>query len=69
MPAAGFSPRKANLTFYVGDAFEGAAALYTRLGKHKKSVACPYINKPDDVDREVLREIIARQYVKDHQPI
>ena len=23
MPAAGFSPRKANMTFYVGDGFEG----------------------------------------------
>ena len=69
MPAAGFSPRKANLTFYVGDDFEGAAALYARLGKHKKSVACLYINKLDDVDLDVLREIIARQYAEEHQPI
>ena len=68
MPAAGFSPRKANMTFYVGDDFEGAEALYARLGKHKKSVACLYINKLDDVDLDVLREIIARQYDKDsHQ--
>ncbi len=62
MPAAAFSPRKANLTFYVGEKFEGAAALYAKLGKHKKSVACLYINKLDDVELEVLREIIARQY-------
>jgi DNA-binding NarL/FixJ family response regulator len=64
MPAAGFSPRKANLTFYVGDDFDGAEALYARLGKHKKSVACLYVNKLDDVDLNVLREIIARQYAK-----
>ena len=38
--AAGFSPRKANLTFYVGDKFDGASELYSRLGKYKKSVAC-----------------------------
>lgn len=62
MPAAAFSPRKANMTFYVGDAFEGAAELYARLGKHKKSVACLYINKLDDIDLDVLREIIARDY-------
>jgi hypothetical protein len=62
MPAAGFSPRKACMTFYVGDKFEGAEALYARLGKHRKSVACLYINKLDDVDLQVLREIIARQY-------
>jgi hypothetical protein len=65
MPAAGFSPRKANMTFYVGDDFEGAEALYARLGKHKKSVACLYVNKLDDVDLDVLREIIARQYAQD----
>jgi len=68
MPAAGFSPRKASMTFYVGDEFEGAPALYARLGKYKKSVACLYINKLDDVDLDVLREIIARQYAKDIHP-
>lgn len=65
MPAAGFSPRKAKMTFYVGDKFEGAAALFRKLGKHKKSVACLYINKLDDVDLEVLREIVARQFARD----
>lgn len=65
MPAAGFSPRKASMTFYVGDDFEGAADLYASLGKHKKSVSCLYVNKLDDVDLDVLREIIARQYGKD----
>ena len=67
MPAAAFSPRKANMTFYLGDEFEGAEALYARLGKHKKSVACLYINKLADVDLDVLREIIARQYARDTQ--
>lgn len=64
MPAAGFSPRKANMTFYVGDSFEGAEALFSRLGKHKKSVACLYINKLDDVDLDVLCEIIACEYAE-----
>ena len=60
--AAGFSPRKAYMTFYVDDKFGGAEELYAKLGKHKKSVACLYINKLDDVDIDVLQEIIARQY-------
>jgi hypothetical protein len=64
MPAAGFSPGKANMTFYVGDKFEGAATLYASLGKHRKSVACLYINKLDDVDLQVLRDIIARDYAR-----
>lgn len=62
VPAAGFSPRKANMTLYLGDKFDGANELYASLGKHKKSVACLYINKLADVDLEVLREIIARDY-------
>ena len=61
-PAAGFSPRKANMTFYVDHNFEGAEELYAKLGKHKKSVVCLYINKLADVDLDVLHEIIARQY-------
>ena len=64
MPASCFSPRKTSMTFYVGDQFEGAGALYAKLGKHKKSVACLYINKLDDVDLEVLREIIAREHAR-----
>lgn len=62
VPAAAFSPRKAYMTFYVDNKFEGAEELYARLGKHKKSVACLYINKLEDVDLDVLYEIIAREY-------
>lgn len=62
MPAAGFSPRKASMTFYVEGKFEGAEALFARLGKHKRSLACLYINKLDDVDLGILSEIITREY-------
>jgi hypothetical protein len=50
------------MTFYVDNNFEGAAELYAKLGKHKKSVACLYINTLDDVDLDVLYEIIACDY-------
>ena len=62
-PTAAFSPRKSNLTLYVGDKFDAAADLYARLGKHKKSVACLYINKLTDVDIQILREIIEKDYL------
>lgn len=62
MPAAAFSPRKANMTFYVGDKFVNAEQLYAALGKHKKSVACLYINKLDDIDLQVLQDIITADY-------
>ena len=62
VPTAGYSPRKANMTFYIGNDFEDAEQLFAALGKHKKSKACLYINKLDDVDLEVLKKIIRKDF-------
>jgi len=62
MPLAAFSPRKQNMTIYVTYDFEGCDQLLARLGKHKTSVSCLYINKLSDVDLAVLEEIVARSY-------
>lgn len=64
MPRAGFSPRKANMTFYIDGKFEGADTLFERLGKHKRSVACLYVNRLEDVNLEVLGEIIALDFAE-----
>jgi hypothetical protein len=61
MPRVAFSPRSANLVLYVGG-FPGYEALLARLGKHKSSKACLYLNKLADVDRAVLEEIVRRTY-------
>lgn len=61
MPRIGFSPRKANLVFYVGG-FSDYEALLARLGKHKRSVACLYVGKLADVDEAVLEEIVRRSW-------
>jgi len=54
----GFSPRTANLVFYVFD-FEGKAELLKKLGKHKGGIRqCLYINTLADVDLAVLKKII-----------
>ncbi len=58
----GFSPRKQSLSLYIMDGFDGRDKLLTRLGKHRKSVSCLYINKLADVDMDVLRELIQRSY-------
>ena len=55
----GFSPRTANLAFYVGG-FPEYDALLEKLGKHKRAKACLYINKLADVDLSVLEEIVRR---------
>lgn len=66
----GFSPRKQNLTLYITYEFDKFASLFNKLGKHKTSKACLYINKLDDVDTKVLEELIKTCYkdaVKTHK--
>ncbi len=54
----GFSPRKQNLTLYIMDGFDSYPEILSRLGKHKIGKSCLYINKLEDVDLAVLRELI-----------
>jgi hypothetical protein len=61
MCRVGFSPRSANLVFYVGG-FPGYDDLLAGLGKYKRSKACLYLNKLADVDTSVLEEIVRRTY-------
>jgi hypothetical protein len=61
-PLVGFSPRKQNLTLYVLPGANSYDDMLQNLGKHKASVSCLYINKLDDIDRQVLERIIKRAY-------
>jgi len=54
----GFSPRKANFSLYLTMDIKKHAATLKKLGKHKTGVGCLYINKLDDVDLKVLKELI-----------
>lgn len=63
-PLTGFSPRKANLTIYIMPGFKTYGALLKKLGKHKKSVSCLYVNKLSDIDVPTLKKII-KESVKD----
>lgn len=53
----GFSPRKANLSLHLIDMKRHVDAL-SKLGKHKASGGCLYINKLEDVDIKILEKII-----------
>ena len=68
----GFSPRAANLVLYVGG-FPEYDALLDRLGRHKRSKACLYLNRLADVDLVVLEEIVRRSFAAtdgvDHCPV
>jgi hypothetical protein len=60
----GFSPRKQNLALYIFGTVEKQQALLNKLGKHKTGKGCLYINKLEDVNMDVLKEIIIKGLVK-----
>jgi len=66
----GFSPRKQALTLYIMPGFEKYDELMKKLGKYKTGKSCLYINKLEDVDEAVLKELIALsvEYMKKLYP-
>jgi hypothetical protein len=63
MPITGFSPRKQSLVLYLGPGLEDKK-LMAKLGKHKVGKGCLYINKLEDVDRNVLLELVTNSVEK-----
>ena len=54
----GFSPRKANLTLYIGLNASPNDDELKKLGKHKRGGGCLYIKKLADIDIKVLERMI-----------
>ncbi len=57
-PLLSFSPRKSNITIYIAMYDKKREAYLNRLGKHKASVGCLYINKLSDINLSVLEELL-----------
>ncbi|BCE03038.1 DUF1801 domain-containing protein [Marinicellulosiphila megalodicopiae] len=58
----GFSPRKQYIALYLISGFAQYDQLLSKLGKHKTSKACLYINKLADIDLQVLQELITLSF-------
>lgn len=58
MCMTGFSPRSSALVFYAMGGVPDDDPLFKKLGKHKRSKSCIYINKLSDVDLGALEAII-----------
>ena len=59
-PLTGFSPRKQNIAIYIMSHVSNYKDLLSKLGKYKiSSGSCIYINKIEDIDLDVLKEIIS----------
>ena len=56
----GFSPRKGDLTLYLGLNLDPLQAELGKLGKHKRGKGCLYLRSLDDVDLKVLQRMMAK---------
>ena len=54
----GFSPRKQSLTLYIMSGFSEYDQLLGQLGKYKTGKSCLYINKLEDIDMVILRDLV-----------
>ncbi|RZK82206.1 MAG: DUF1801 domain-containing protein [Pedobacter sp.] len=57
-PLVAFSPRKKAISLYLYCDDRDREYLLSKLGKHKSGKGCIYINKLDDIDISVLKELI-----------
>ena len=53
-----FSPRKQNITLYLGTGFPEYDSLMGKLGKHSSSKACLYIKRLSDVHVPTLTRLV-----------
>jgi hypothetical protein len=60
----GFSPRKAALTLYLGEAALSDDALMAKLGKHTTGKGCLYLKRLDDADPTTLEALLQRSLAK-----
>ena len=65
----GFSPRKQNIALYITGTVSKQEDLLKKLGKHKTGKGCVYINKLEDVDVAILKEIIQKRAKKDKKTL
>lgn len=61
-PPVGFSPRKANLTVYLGDGVARHADLLAKLGRHTTGKGCLYVKRLSDIDTAVLEDLVRATY-------
>ena len=62
MMKIGFSPRKQNITLYVGLGGNTENPMLKRLGKYTTGKGCLYIKKLADVDRKVLQVLFTESF-------
>ena len=58
VPLVGFSPRKARFSIYLATGDTEREELLEKLGKHKAGKGCIYVNKLQDINSDILKQLI-----------
>ena len=53
-----FSPRKQNITLYIGGGFDGYDELMAQLGKYSCGKSCIYLKRLSDVNVPTLKKLV-----------
>ena len=64
MMELGFSPRKANISVYLMSGVAREKEYLAKLGKHKLGKSCLYIKRLSDIDKDVLKDMLASSLQK-----
>ncbi|WP_254454435.1 DUF1801 domain-containing protein [Flavobacterium sp. M31R6] len=63
-PLVGLASRKNAITVYLASTFEEKETLLSKLGKHKTSKACLYIQKLEDIDIPILEQLVQKSIAR-----
>ncbi|MDR6844254.1 DUF1801 domain-containing protein [Flavobacterium granuli] len=69
-PLVGLASRKSAITVYLASTFDEKEAFLSKLGKHKTSKACLYIQKLEDIDIDILSQLVQKSidHIKELYP-
>jgi len=59
---AGFSPRKSKISLYIMGGHGRYEDEMSKLGKYKTGKSCIYVNKLEDINMDVLKDLIKKSY-------
>ncbi|MGB4776312.1 MAG: DUF1801 domain-containing protein [Daejeonella sp.] len=57
-PLTGLAPRVNAITLYLGSDFEKREELLSKFGKYKAGKGCIYIQKIEDIDKDILIQMV-----------
>ncbi|HTL81507.1 MAG TPA: DUF1801 domain-containing protein [Bacteroidia bacterium] len=57
-PLTGLAARSTSIVLYLGSEFAKRGELLAKFGKHKMSGGCVHIQKLEDIDQKVLKQMV-----------